>query len=84
VLASEGTSAARMRQLLADVLGVPVVPLASRNVSAIGAALLGAKAAGVVVHVEVRTETPVSPRVDRQCAQDAYRCYLAEVARINS
>ncbi|HEX3790088.1 MAG TPA: FGGY family carbohydrate kinase, partial [Pseudonocardiaceae bacterium] len=82
LLGGGGTSTGQMRQLMADVFGVPVVPLVSRNVSANGAALLAARAAGDTIELAVPTEEPINPGPSAAPADKAYQRYLIEVGRL--
>ena len=82
VIGGGGTSTPAMRQLMADVFGVPVAPLVFRNVSANGAALLAAQAAGDDLELASPTEESVVPGKSREAAETSYQRYLAEVDRL--
>ncbi|SNS03268.1 xylulokinase [Geodermatophilus pulveris] len=62
VLTGGGGRPAVVRQLLADVLAVPVRYLPLRSASAVGAALLAARGAGVPVPVRPGAGEPAEPR----------------------
>ena len=62
VLTGGGGRPAVVQQLLADVLAVPVRYLPIRSASAVGAALLAARGAGVHVPTERAPGRPVEPR----------------------
>ena len=62
VLTGGGGRPAVVQQLLADVLAVPVRYLPIRSASAVGAALLAARGAGVHVPAERASGRPVEPR----------------------
>ncbi|HWC80036.1 MAG TPA: FGGY family carbohydrate kinase [Pseudonocardiaceae bacterium] len=84
VIGGGGTGTPAMRQLMADVFGVPVAPLVSRNVSANGAALLAAQAADATLELSSPTEEPIVPGKSRDAAEASYQRYLAEVNRLTA
>jgi xylulokinase len=73
VLTGGGSRSAVVRQLLADVLGRPVVPLPLRSASAVGAALLAARGAGLDVDVRPHLVPAVEPHLDPALAAAAER-----------
>jgi xylulokinase len=82
-VAGGGTADPRLRQLLADVLGVAVQPLAEVGASALGAARLAARAAGVSLSVDLPArEDVVEPGPRSAVRQAAYRHYLRTVERL--
>jgi xylulokinase len=68
-----GTRAAVVLQLLADVLGRPVRRLPLRSASAVGAAMLAARGAGMDVLPAAPPEPPVEPRPGAPMAAAAER-----------
>ncbi|MGX5656529.1 FGGY family carbohydrate kinase [Geodermatophilus nigrescens] len=62
VLTGGGGRSPLVRQVLADLLGRPVVPLALRSASAVGAAVLAGRGVGLAVEPERAAGEPVSPR----------------------
>jgi xylulokinase len=62
VLTGGGGRAPLVRQLLADVLGVPVRPVPLRSASAVGAALLAARGVGAAVVPAPTPSALVAPR----------------------
>ena len=91
-LAGGGTLDPRWRQLLADILGRPLLPLPVAAASARGAALLAAVAAGALSSVrESLALAPhigqaIEPQADRGALESAYRRYTVlagEVAMLS-
>lgn len=73
LLTGGGGRAAVVRQLLADVLGRPVAYLRLRSASAVGAALLAARGAGLDLEPRRDVEPPVDPRPGTPMAAAAER-----------
>ncbi len=70
VLAGGGAQSPLWRVIIADILGLPVHPLATREQAAVGAALLAGGGIGLLDSSEAarrwaRTETPVAPDPSR-------------------
>lgn len=84
-VAGGGTADPRLRQLLADVLGVAVQPLSEVGASALGAARLAASAAGLSLppHRPAGGDV-VEPGPRSAVRQAVYRHYLATVRRLRS
>jgi xylulokinase len=77
-LAGGGTTDPAWRQMLADILGHPLAPVEVTAASGLGAAMLGARAAGLTVTAGTGTPAMVTtPRTDRtelhRERHDAYR-----------
>jgi xylulokinase len=76
LLAGGGSTAGWWRQLLADALGIPLVPHSATDASARGAAMIGFQAIGVHVDPkrQVQRATPVYPQTaTAPSAAEAYR-----------
>jgi xylulokinase len=73
VLTGGGGRPPVVRQLLADVLGRPVRFLRMRSASAVGAALLAARGAGLDIEPRRDLEPPVQPRAGSPLAAAAER-----------
>jgi xylulokinase len=84
-VAGGGSTDRRLRQLLADVLNLPLQPLREMGVSAFGAARLAARVAGLPLPAP-RPEfgDPVEPGPRAVAYQDGYQRYLEVVARLRS
>ena len=75
-VAGGGSADPRLRQLLADILGIPVQPLVEVGVSALGAALLAARAAQVPLRWQPPAPGKPEPARARAAArQESYRRY---------
>jgi xylulokinase len=82
-VAGGGTSDLRVRQLLADTLGVAVQPLAASGASALGAAVLAGQAAGVPVRLQLpAVGAAVRPGPRSPARQEAYARYREAVDRL--
>jgi xylulokinase len=68
LLTGGGARSTVVPQLLADVVGRPVRPARLRSASAVGAALLAARGAGVPVEPHAEPEREVEPRADPRLA----------------
>jgi xylulokinase len=77
VLTGGGARSDVVRQLLADVLGRPVLPLSLRSASAVGAARLAAEAVGLDVAPRRDADAPVEPRPGAPMAAAAERWHRA-------
>jgi xylulokinase len=76
-LAGGGTLSPAFRGLLADVLGVQLDPVEVRSASAIGAALLAARAAGILAPpVAVIRAEPVRPSHQAPAYDEPYGVYV--------
>jgi xylulokinase len=82
-VAGGGTTDPRLRQLLADVLAVAVLPLSQAGASAMGAARLAASAAGLSLPAHpAAMGDPVIPGPRSPARQAAYQRYLDTVRRL--
>jgi xylulokinase len=85
-LAGGGTTDPAWRQMLADILGHPLAPVEVTAASGLGAAMLGARAAGHAV--ETRAATPASlttPRTDRtDLHRERHHAYRRKVFALRS
>ncbi|GLU48522.1 xylulokinase [Nocardiopsis ansamitocini] len=79
-LAGGGARHPAFRRLLADVLGVELVPITLRSASGLGAALLAADAVGLSVPAPaLGLDLPVRPGPDRAAYDDVFAAYTAAV-----
>jgi xylulokinase len=82
-VAGRGAADDRLRQLLADVLGVAVQPLAELRASALGAVRLAARCAELSLPLHLpATDEVVEPGPGAAARQEAYRRYLETVQRL--
>jgi xylulokinase len=83
-VAGGGSADRRLRQLLADVLGIPVQPLAEVGVSALGAALLAARAAQAPLRWQPPAPGEPEPAGPRAAARQAFYRRYRETAELVS
>ncbi len=79
-LAGGGTRDPHFRQLLADVLGVPLEPIRARSASAVGAATLAATAANLPTpQAQLVREAPITPGARSEHYRTAFTRYAEAV-----
>lgn len=81
LLAGGGSTAAWWRQMLADVLEMPLVPHDAADASVRGAAILGWAALGVDVDAKVARHGPIEPRTDYSAGRARYLEAVATLTR---
>jgi xylulokinase len=85
-LAGGGTTDPAWRQMLADILGHPLAPVEVTAASGLGAAMLGARAAGLTITPRATTPTSVTtPANDRtELHRERHHAYRRKVFALRS